>query len=145
MPIIKKNGDAGLLADAKFGDYVEQRFPLIELGEIKSTRLLNALFRDYSYASAAYLLEPCHHSYLKTHDYGLARPRLPRQLAVPLTQVAERLGGYPLLEYTIAYTGTNWKKRDPNKGLDADNIDCIRLFEGSDDERGFVAVHLAMI
>ncbi len=58
---------------------------VIDLQTVNDPRLLNALYRDYTFLSSAYLLEDCHLRYLKSGDYGQAKDTLPEQLAIPLT------------------------------------------------------------
>jgi indoleamine 2,3-dioxygenase len=41
--------------------------------------------------ASAFLLENCHESYVKSGNYGLGRDYLPKTIAVPLTQLAEKL------------------------------------------------------
>jgi len=54
-------------------------------------RLHAALFRDYSFLSAAYMLESCHISHVQGNGYGLGSPTLPEQLAVPLARTAHNV------------------------------------------------------
>ena len=49
------------------------------------------------------------------------------------------------MEYALSYALYNYKKIEINKNLDAPNVGIIRKFEGLDSERGFVAVHIAMV
>lgn len=53
--------------------------------------------------ASAYLLEPCDILYRKTGDYGLGRSVLPKNIAVPLVQVAEKIGAKPFMEYALSY------------------------------------------
>jgi indoleamine 2,3-dioxygenase len=62
-----------------------------------------ALYRDYTFVASAYLLEPCDLLYRKTGDYGLGRSVLPKNIAVPLVQVAEKIGAKPFMEYALSY------------------------------------------
>ena len=61
--------------------------------------VLSALYRDYSFLASAYLLEPCHHEFLRTGDrYGLGREVLPAQISRPIAKVAELTGFKPFME-----------------------------------------------
>lgn len=55
------------------------------MSDVKDYELANALFRDYTYICSAYILEPCDLNWRKSGEYGLGRPRLPKQVAIPLT------------------------------------------------------------
>jgi len=61
-----------LLAEGKVSERVTQ-LPQYDVSHINDSRLLNALFRDYTFLATAYLLEECHLRYLETGNYGLAR------------------------------------------------------------------------
>ena len=67
------------------------------------TTISVALFRDYTFASSAYLLEPCDIMYREKEDYGLGRPVLPKNLAVPLSIVAQKIQAKPFMEYAQSY------------------------------------------
>lgn len=128
--------------------------------DVNDARLNAALFRDYSMLSSAYLLEPCHLSYLETKNYGRGMDTLPEKLAVPLKFFADRINyKQPLLEYAYGYALYNWKLvEDPNpdsieyKNEDIlpkidrplDNLRMIRKFHGCEDENGFVMLHVAI-
>jgi indoleamine 2,3-dioxygenase len=155
----KQSGN-GLLAKGEFGDAVMRE---IQVGGIEdkavdqaiasgNQQLLSALFRDYCFATSAYLLEPTDQSYRKTGFYSPGRDHLPAQLAVPLMKLADALGHQPFMEYASSYALVNYKFRDPAyTGGEAgrysfDNMDLIRSFEdpyGS--ERGFILVHIVMV
>ena len=66
MPLQLPSGRPGLLALGKFGDAVHKDLPLIDVEPVQDQRLLTALFRDYTFAASAYLLEPCDLSRIKT-------------------------------------------------------------------------------
>jgi hypothetical protein len=57
-----------------------------------------ALFRDYTFAASAYLLEPCDIMYRSKDDYGLGRQILPENIAVPLVKVSEKIHSKPFME-----------------------------------------------
>lgn len=92
MPIETASGELGLLAHGTLGDTVHKELPDLSPAIEKHASnlpLMNALYRDYSFLASAYLLEPCHHQVLKDGSYGLARDRLPKTIALPITKVAE--------------------------------------------------------
>lgn len=144
MPVNLPDGGKGLLAQGKLGDTVHNELPLYDVTKVDSTRLLEALIRDYAFLASAYLLEPCDLKYQKTQEYGLGRDTLPENIAVPLAKLADKLGVKPFLEYTH-YALTNWTMKDPNEGLIPENLQLIRKFEGSTDEFWFVAIHIFML
>lgn len=80
MTIRRRDGSAGLLAAGAFGDAVDRDLPLIEVDDIADGRQLAALYRDYTFAASAYLLEPCDLHWRRDRQYGLGRDRLPRQM-----------------------------------------------------------------
>jgi indoleamine 2,3-dioxygenase len=62
-----------------------------------------ALFRDYTFAASAYLLEPCDILYRSRNDYGLGRKVLPANIAIPLTKVSQKIHSQPFMEYALSY------------------------------------------
>ncbi|EAR86314.2 indoleamine 2,3-dioxygenase family protein (macronuclear) [Tetrahymena thermophila SB210] len=145
-PYYKRDGTPGLLATGSFGEYVRENLPLLDVSNIKDSALLFALYRDYTFLTSQYLLEPCHLHYLatKSKDYGLGRSRLPANISVPLVSLAKQLDAKPFMEYSC-YATFNWEKIDPTSNLDPQNIRLIRHLEGSQHETGFAAVHIAMV
>ncbi len=149
------NGDraTGLLGKGEFGDAVLDELKpegkevraVEEAIEKGDSRLLAALFRDYCFATSAYLLEPVDRAYKQTGFYTQGRDVLPRQLAVPLKKLADKLGHFPYMEYASSYALVNYKFKNPtfNDGKGGpgryafDNMDLIRSFE---DHSGLNAV-----
>ncbi|PWY99689.1 IDO-domain-containing protein [Testicularia cyperi] len=149
----------GLLGKGEFGDAVLDELSAegpaakavdaaIESG---NSHLLAALFRDYCFATSAYLLEPVDRAFRETGYYAQGRNVLPRQLAVPLKKLADKLGHFPYMEYASSYALVNYRCKDPNfKGnagkYSFDNMELIRSFEdASGSERGFILVHVEMV
>ena len=91
MPMRTADGDPGLLATGSLGDAVKYLPDLTEQIEVFKANLplMNALYRDYSFLASAYLLEPCHMSFLRGEGYGLARNTLPANIARPIARVAK--------------------------------------------------------
>jgi indoleamine 2,3-dioxygenase len=92
MPIRMLNGEPGLLASFTLGDTVDRDLP--DLCDVidkykEDLPLMNALYRDYSFLASAYLFEPCHERYMRGESYGLARQKLPKNIAMPIVKVAE--------------------------------------------------------
>ena len=167
MTCIQPDGTrSGLLAHNELGKTVDSDFPdlMHEIQKVDNSdqRMLAALFRDYSFLSSAYMLEPSHIHYLQTGNYGQANCTLPEKLAVPMQTIANKLNyGKPLLEYGYGYALGNWKLlNDPNpeelsyENKDIlppsgtklkDHISNVRLFNGCTDEAGFIIVHVAII
>ncbi|MCJ1378972.1 hypothetical protein MMC17_002071 [Xylographa soralifera] len=151
MPIKTANGSAGLLATGSLGDAVEYLPDLTEQIELVKADLplMNALYRDYSFLASAYLLEPCHMSFLRGEGYGLARNVLPANIARPIARVAKLAGFKPFMEYAGSYALYNYRLADPAKGLEYSNLRLIRAFEhgldSSSSEAGFVLVHVDMV
>ena len=68
---------------------------------------------------------------------------LPRQLARPISWLADRLGQQPLLPYS-GYVLDNWARFDAAGPIDLDNVYMIQNFASGLDEAWFVLVHVAI-
>lgn len=147
MPVTLPGGKKGLLYDGRLGNTVNHELPEYRAEDLINTdqRLLAALYRDYTFLASAYLLEPCDIHYRQDKTYGLGRDRLPANIARPLQIVADRLHARPFMEYALTYALYNWKRNDPSKGIDYDNLSLIRKLHGGVAEHGFVLVHVAMV
>ncbi|CEG77878.1 hypothetical protein RMATCC62417_12559 [Rhizopus microsporus] len=145
MPLQLPDGSPGLLASGQFGDAVRDELPIYDVDHINDQRLLSALFRDYTFAASAYLLEPCDILYRSRNDYGLGRKVLPANIAIPLTKVSSKIRSQPFMEYALSYALYNYKKINPSGGLTYDNLALIRAFAGSESEKGFVLNHVTMV
>jgi len=159
--------ETGLLATNSFRKFVDSDFPDLTEAVMNSdpndAALNTALFRDYSFAASSYILEPCHHTYLETGDYGIGESELPAKLAKPQVELAKRLGyKQPLLDYGHGYALYNWqykngKDADPtsdkfqNKDIIKDpqdllsEMNVIRNFHGCGNEDGFILNHVAIV
>jgi indoleamine 2,3-dioxygenase len=101
MPIVKEDGNAGLLATFELGPLIDNgALPdltheidrlLIPGTDKRDMAAVTAAFRDYSFVASSYLLEPCWETYSadKDNGYGLGRQVLPICIAGPLTKCAE--------------------------------------------------------
>lgn len=99
MPVQKENGSPGLLATFHLGQVIDKSKILPDLtNEIDKLvtddgrpdmALITAVFREYSFLSSAYLLEPCWERQVKgLEGYGLGRAVLPKEIAGPLVKTA---------------------------------------------------------
>jgi indoleamine 2,3-dioxygenase len=92
MPIKTLEGTPGLLATFTLGEIVIKELPDLTAAIEKykdNLPLINALYRDYSFLTSAYLLEPCHHRFIKGEGYGLGRQTLPAVISRPISKCAE--------------------------------------------------------
>lgn len=149
MPIYHRSGKgkpaSGLLHNGELG-LATAKIPEYRVDRITDSRLLHGLFRDYTFWASAYLLEPCDILYKEHgHDYGFGRDRLPRNIAVPLVQLAEKIGAKPFMEYALSYVLYNWRRKDPKGPITYDNLALIRSFSELPSESGFILVHVAMV
>ena len=105
-------------------------------------RVLQALFRGYSFLASAYTLESSFQHYRATGHYGKARNVLPIQIAQPFVAVSEKMDVYPWLDYHYAYSLGNFKKKDEAAGLEWTNLEMCVRFSGQPDEVGFIMLHV---
>lgn len=102
MPVVKADGSPGLLAGFKLGamidvanvlpDFTDEIDNLLTENSKPDMALITAVFREYSFLSSAYLLEPCWERQAKDlAGYGLGRSVLPKQIAGPLVKTAKML------------------------------------------------------
>lgn len=99
MPVVKSDGQPGLLATYEFGHAVETE--LTDLThEVEKLVMpdgspdrfnITAIFRDYTFVASSYLLEPCWENWTKNPDggYGLGREILPKSVARPMYLCAQ--------------------------------------------------------
>eukprot|EP01112_Ceratiomyxa_fruticulosa_P012968 TRINITY_DN361_c0_g1_i1.p1 TRINITY_DN361_c0_g1~~TRINITY_DN361_c0_g1_i1.p1 ORF type:complete len:475 (+),score=88.65 TRINITY_DN361_c0_g1_i1:120-1544(+) len=145
MSLKLENGQTGLLGKGEFGPTIDKSLPEYDVSNIKDTRLLLALFRDYTFAVSAYLLEPCDLRYKQGLPYGKGRDILPRSLAVPLSKISEQIGSRPFMEYAQTYALANYKRINPQLPPEYDNLELIRKPSGLPSEHGFILTHVAMV
>lgn len=152
MPVKTASGEPGLLALGTLGDEVSTSFPNLAAAMDlykHDLPLMNALYRDYSFLASAYLLEPCHHRFIKGEPYGLGRQVLPANISQPIARCAEICGFKPFMEYAGSYALFNYRLEDPKGGMEYSNLRLIRAFEHgldpSSSEAGFVLVHIDMV
>uniref|UniRef100_A0A8C0B6M5 Indoleamine 2,3-dioxygenase 2 n=1 Tax=Buteo japonicus TaxID=224669 RepID=A0A8C0B6M5_9AVES len=66
---------------------------------------------------------------------------LPQNLAVPFWEVSQALGLPPILSHTD-FVLANWRRKNPNRPLEIENLDTIISLPGGDSLRGFILVTL---
>jgi len=97
-------------------------------------------WRTEDYRAAMRILSFAGHAYVwEEPDQPVAT--LPPQLAQPWYEVAQRLGRPPVLSYA-SYALDNWRRLDPTKPIQLDNIVLLQNFLGGQDEEWFVVVHI---
>lgn len=68
---------------------------------------------------------------------------LPRNIAVPLVDVAKRIGRPPIVQHATLVLN-NWRRLDPKRPLALDNLDTQLTFTGSFDEKWFYLATLGV-
>ena len=109
----------------------EQRQLLPSIPATWCTENYRAAMRIFSFAGHAYVWE--------VPDQPAAT--LPPQLAQPWYEIAQRLGRPPVLSYA-SYALDNWRRLDPTKPIQLDNIVLLQNFLGGQDEEWFVVIHV---
>jgi len=103
---------------------------LLNQDEAKTERLMHL----YSYMASAYVFA--------RHENPATK--IPSEIAVPLTMIAEKLDREPILSYA-SYCLTNWERINPNDEIKLGNIKLLTNFsssEGKADEDWFILVHV---
>lgn len=112
-----------------------ENLPLLDLGEFCSDAPeaeIRTAFLRYAFLVQAYV-------------WGEVSPtaKLPSMLAVPIWELAKRLGLYPLLSYS-AYVLDNWDRFDRSGPIALDNLHIVQNFLAGQDEAWFVLIHVAI-
>ena len=97
-------------------------------------------WRDQDYRAAMRILSFAGHAYVWEVPERPAAT-LPAQLAQPWYDVALKLGRPPVLSYA-SYALDNWRRLDPAKPIQLDNIVLLQNFLGGLDEEWFVVIHV---
>jgi indoleamine 2,3-dioxygenase len=97
-------------------------------------------WREDEYRAAMRILSFAGHAYV-WETPGQPATKLPSQLAWPWYEIAQKLGRPPVLSYA-SYALDNWRRLDPMKPIQLDNIVLLQNFLGGLDEEWFVVVHL---
>ena len=145
MPITKVDGKPGLLANNQFAKTVKASLPEYDLNKVNNEQHLMSLFRDYTFVASAYLLEECDINQRQKGYYGKGRSELPRNIAVPLSIIANKINQRPFMEYAQSYALYNYQKIDRQGNLDYSNLKLIRAFTNEPSEAGFILTHVAMV
>lgn len=99
-----------------------------------------ATWRDQDYRAAMRILSFTGHAYVwEVPDQPATT--LPAQLAQPWYDVALKLARPPVLSYA-SYALDNWRRLDPTKPIQLDNIVLLQNFLGGLDEEWFVVIHV---
>ncbi len=107
--------------------------------------LMRSVAEDWrldEYRAAMRILSFAGHGYV-WEDSDRPADRLPPQLARPWHEVAQQLGRPPVLSYA-SYALQNWRRLDPGKPIQLDNIVLLQNFLGGLDEEWFVVIHIAI-
>lgn len=72
-----------------------------------------------------------------------ANDRIPENLALPWKEIAARLGRPPILSYA-SHALNNWRRLDPGRGIELDNVVRLLNFYGGLDEEWFVLIHIVI-
>ena len=117
MPVLKEDGNPGILADHGSIEEAIKILPnYLDFVKLEKDSFVNAaLFRSYAFLASAYTLSPSHHKFLKTGKYGIANDRLPPNISQPFVFISNSLGVYPWLDYHYAYSLGNYFKIDKEK------------------------------
>ena len=115
---------------------------LEDVSKESDIRIIQALFRGYSFLASAFTLEPSFQHFRNTGKYGKANNILPPQIAQPFVAVSNKLDVYPWLDYHYAYSLGNYKKIDKKKDHTWSNLEMCVRFSGQPDERGFIMLHV---
>ena len=121
-----------LLSARKVREFIDGHHSLLDsIPTSWGDREQRAAMRILSFAGHAYVWE--------APDQPVST--LPRQLALPWSEIAQRLGRPPVLSYA-SYALDNWRRLDPAKPIQLDNIVLLQNFLGGQDEEWFVVVHI---
>jgi indoleamine 2,3-dioxygenase len=93
---------------------------------------------DYRFAMR--ILSFAGHAYV-WETPGQPAAKLPSQLARPWYDIGQNLSRPPVLSYA-SYALDNWRRLDPTKPIQLDNIVLLQNFLGGLDEEWFVVVHI---
>ncbi|MBE9398701.1 hypothetical protein IOQ59_15690 [Pontibacterium sp. N1Y112] len=138
-----------------------ERFEIIDqIGNDLPSLLLEPEFRSYMRAQVLpewphpnippKLLSQAHLYYLRLgfiasgYINQIGQPvthSLPANIARPLCQIAELLERPPMLSYD-GYALYNWKRFDPDRGIELGNIDTVQNFVHLYDEHWFILIHV---
>lgn len=98
-----------------------------------SVECMEKLFKHYCYMASSYV----HASHETTAT------RLPREIAVPLLKLADKLGREPILSYNC-YALNNWRRKDVREAIVLENLELQQNFSKTHkvDEDWFILIHV---
>lgn len=99
-----------------------------------------ATWRDRDYRAAMRIFSFAGHAYVWEAPEQPAAA-LPAQLAQPWHDIAVKLGRPPVLSYA-SYALDNWRRLNPARPIQLDNIVLLQNFLGGLDEEWFVVIHV---
>ena len=99
-----------------------------------------ATWQDRDYRAAMRIFSFAGHAYVWEAPEQPAAA-LPAQLAQPWHDIAVKLGRPPVLSYA-SYALDNWRRLDPARPIQLDNIVLLQNFLGGLDEEWFVVIHV---
>jgi indoleamine 2,3-dioxygenase len=118
------------VSDGVFREKVKA-LTLLDANKLKNQREIQ---RAYS------ILSLISHSYIwGSHETQGVPTKLPKQLAVPLSIVSDKLGIHPILTHA-AVDLYNWRLIDSNGEIELDNLRCIHTMTGKMDEEWFFLI-----
>ncbi|KAL6456829.1 hypothetical protein MHYP_G00353730 [Metynnis hypsauchen] len=106
--------------------------PLLETDSLQSHRELRLAHLAVSIITMGYVWQEGEGDPVKV---------LPRNLAVPLWAVSQKLGLPPILTHADGVLA-NWRKRDPDGPMDIENLELLFSLPGGESARGFFVVTL---
>jgi len=122
-----------LLRRPSYRNKVIETMPALQLPENLNQRELESAMRNLSFLAAGFVWEGGSHS-----EY------LPPQIAIPLYEVAKKLGRPPILAYN-SYALNNWARIDPNGPIEVENLSILKNFNlgmPQIDEDWFILIHI---
>jgi len=144
VQILINDLDKSLLKESGLIEYAIATLDnMVELVKVEDDkRVLQALFRAYCFLTSAYLLAPAHFNKDSDGKYGKAHQILPKQLAMPLVAVSDKLKVTPWMDYHYGYSLGNYVKINAEGTLHWDNLKMACSFTGGQDEVGFIMNHV---
>lgn len=122
-----------LLEDSCLRDRLDDLAPSEEMFDSLSERELH-----YLYSITGFLANASIHG-----TDGPDTDTIPAGVAIPLYEASRRLGRTPVLSYD-AYVLHNWVRTDRDSRLSPREIQPITTFTDLEDERWFIAIHVAI-
>lgn len=122
---------SGLLRTKEWCRLIDAKMPILHVPENLKERENEAIMRNLSFEAAGFVWENGGH-------------RLPAAIAIPLCEVAKKLGRPPILSYA-SYALNNWTRHYPEKPIEIENLRILVNFlhkEAKIDEEWFILIHI---